>query len=210
MQKNGNISSLRYRQELRFRIIRTAMPLFKRKGIKAVRMDDIANALSISKRTLYEIYDNKEDLLLECVRQDHDDMQKRMQDYSMTAENELDIVVTFFRIKFADLDTITPLFLSDLDKYEKVRHFLQLVQEEQQRNSIDFIRNCIEKGFFVPGINYNIIQELCESVMSIVISKSLYNKYTLREIFFNFFIVLLRGFCTEKGLTLLDLYIKKN
>lgn len=68
MHKNGNNNSSQYRNELKFRIIRTAMPLFKQKGIKAVRMDDIANILSISKRTLYEIYNNKEDLLLEGVK----------------------------------------------------------------------------------------------------------------------------------------------
>ena len=101
------------------------MPLFKQKGIKAVRMDDIANILSISKRTLYEIYNNKEDLLLEGVKNDYYEMTKRIQDYAMTAENEIDIVVTFFRMKFADLDSITPKFLTELDKYEKVKLFMQ-------------------------------------------------------------------------------------
>lgn len=168
MHKNNNSNSIVYRNELRFRIIRTAMPLFKQKGIKAVRMDDIANTLSISKRTLYEIYDNKEDLLLECVKQDHEDMAKRVQDYAMIAENELDIVVTFFRMKFSDLDTIMPIFIKELNKYDKVREYLQRHNEEQQSKSTIFLRKCIENGFFVPDINYCIIQELCESVMGSV------------------------------------------
>ena len=209
MHKNGNNNSSQYRNELKFRIIRTAMPLFKQKGIKAVRMDDIANILSISKRTLYEIYNNKEDLLLEGVKNDYYEMTKRIQDYAMTAENEIDIVVTFFRMKFADLDSITPKFFTELDKYEKVKLFMQEYKTEQQTEATEFIRKCIENGFFVPSINYGIIQEVCDYVMSSVISNSLYNKYTLKDIFCNFFIVLLRGFCTEKGLVLLDLYLKK-
>ncbi len=209
MHKNNN-SSVAYRNELRYKIIRTAMPLFKQKGIKAVRMDDIANILSISKRTLYEIYDNKEDLLLECVKHDHENMSKRIQDYAMMAENELDIVVTFFRMKFSDLDVIKPIFFKDLDKYDKVREYLQSYNATQQTKSYVFLRKCIENGFFVPNIKYDIIQELCDSVMKTVISNGIYNKYTLKEIFYNFFIVLLRGFCTEKGLTLLDQYLKKS
>lgn len=209
MHKNGNNNSSQYRNELKFRIIRTAMPLFKQKGIKAVRMDDIANLLSISKRTLYEIYNNKEDLLLEGVKNDYYEMTKRIQDYAMTAENEIDIVVTFFRMKFADLDSITPKFFTELDKYEKVKLFMQEYKTEQQTEATEFIRKCIENGFFVPSINYGIIQEVCDYVMSSVISNSLYKKYTLKDIFCNFFIVLLRGFCTEKGLVLLDLYLKK-
>ena len=200
MHKNGNNNSSQYRNELKFRIIRTAMPLFKQKGIKAVRMDDIANILSISKRTLYEIYNNKEDLLLEGVKNDHYEMTKRIQDYAMTAENEIDIVVTFFRIKFADLDSITPKFFTELDKYEKVKLFMQEYKTEQQTEATEFIRKCIENGFFVPSINYGIIQEVCDYVMSSVISNSLYKKYTLKDIFRNFFIVRLCGFCTEKDL----------
>lgn len=42
------------REELKMRIVDTAAKAFKRLGIKAVHMDDIAGSLSISKRTLYE------------------------------------------------------------------------------------------------------------------------------------------------------------
>lgn len=57
-----------YKLELRNRILKAAMTEFLHKGVKSVKMDDIANTLAISKRTLYEIYSNKEELLLEAVR----------------------------------------------------------------------------------------------------------------------------------------------
>jgi AcrR family transcriptional regulator len=57
-----------YRKGLKEKILQTSMQMFKVHGIKAVKMDDIATRLSISKRTLYEIYANKEDLLLEGIR----------------------------------------------------------------------------------------------------------------------------------------------
>ncbi|WP_337950781.1 TetR/AcrR family transcriptional regulator [Prevotella sp.] len=151
MHKNGNNNSSQYRNELKFRIIRTAMPLFKQKGIKAVRMDDIANILSISKRTLYEIYNNKEDLLLEGVKNDYYEMTKRIQDYAMTAENEIDIVVTFFRMKFADLDSITPKFFTELDKYEKVKLFMQEYKTEQQTEATEFIRKYLSECISYTG-----------------------------------------------------------
>ena len=61
MQDFKNIST--YKEALKDKILTTAMTAFARNGIRAVKMDDIANALSISKRTLYEVYRNKEDLL---------------------------------------------------------------------------------------------------------------------------------------------------
>ena len=45
-----------YKLELRNRILKAAMTEFLHKGVKSVKMDDIANTLAISKRTLYEIY----------------------------------------------------------------------------------------------------------------------------------------------------------
>ena len=58
-----------YREQLRGRILETAMKEFCARGIKQVKMDDIARKLGISKRTLYEIYANKETLLFEGVKQ---------------------------------------------------------------------------------------------------------------------------------------------
>lgn len=210
MHKSGNNTTIAHRQELKFRILRTAMPLFKKKGVKAVRMDDIASALSISKRTLYEVYGNKEDLLLAGVNLEADEMEKRLQDYAMTAENELDIVVTFFRIKFADLDNVAPEFIMEIEKYASVKESLRSRHELQSKKSIEFIRQCIENGFFVPNLNYNIIQDICDSLFNSIITNALYEKYSLRDIFYNFFIVLLRGYCTERGITLLDQYLRKS
>lgn len=210
MDGNEKLADSLHRQELKFRIYRSAMPMFKQKGIKAVRMDDIASHLSISKRTLYELYANKEDLLLECVKQDSDNFTKRIQDYAMGAENELDIVVTFFRMKFADLDSLNPLFLSELKKYDKVMDFFRMQHEEQQKSSNDFIKKCIENGFFVPNIKYSAVFDFSEEILSSGIIPHLLDNYSLRDIFYNYFIIMLRGLCTEKGLSLLDLYLKKS
>ena len=65
-----NTISNAYRDYLKIKILDTSLPLFKKLGVKAVKMDDIASILTISKRTLYEIYDNKEQLLFECIKRE--------------------------------------------------------------------------------------------------------------------------------------------
>ena len=55
------------RTELKKRIVETAMQAFKSHGIKIITMDDIAVSLVISKRTLYEVFANKEILLEACI-----------------------------------------------------------------------------------------------------------------------------------------------
>lgn len=50
MQEIKNTTT--YKESLKEKILSAAMSLFIEKGIKAVKMDDIANSLSISKRTI--------------------------------------------------------------------------------------------------------------------------------------------------------------
>ena len=56
------------RDELRQKVIETAYQAFSKSGIKNVHIDDIALSLSISKRTIYELFQGKEQLLLSVVR----------------------------------------------------------------------------------------------------------------------------------------------
>ena len=48
-------------------IIRITQELITRNGIRAVRVDEIAQTLGISKRTLYEMFADKEDLVSACL-----------------------------------------------------------------------------------------------------------------------------------------------
>lgn len=75
---NKTITPNEYRQELRLRLLRVAMREFRSKGIKAVKMDDIANILSVSKRTMYETFENKEHLLMESVKAEYDGFDRHM------------------------------------------------------------------------------------------------------------------------------------
>ena len=56
------------KENVRELILRTALEQFTKRGIKDVKMDDIASILSISKRTIYELFNDKEQLLLEALK----------------------------------------------------------------------------------------------------------------------------------------------
>lgn len=58
-------------EETRKKVIETSIQMFNQHGCKAVTMDTLASTLRISKRTLYEMFDNKESLLLECISEVH-------------------------------------------------------------------------------------------------------------------------------------------
>ena len=101
MQEIKNTTT--YKESLKEKILSAAMSLFIEKGIKAVKMDDIANSLSISKRTIYEICENKEDLLFEGVKRQHIARQDVMREFAAVADNVMDIILHSFRLTIEQL-----------------------------------------------------------------------------------------------------------
>ena len=69
MQEQKSLTE--YKLSLCDRILDTALHTFAERGVKGTKMDDVAAQLGISKRTLYEIYNTKETLLVECICRYH-------------------------------------------------------------------------------------------------------------------------------------------
>lgn len=196
------------REELKMRIVDTAAKAFKRLVIKAVHMDDIAGSLSISKRTLYELFGDKEQLLLEvfsfyrqCVNQD-------MQELTSRADNVLEVVLTFYERKVNELCQVNPLFFRDLRKYPKV---LDFIHEEQQRNDVDavkYFQKGVEQGIFRDDINFQIINQTMTMQMDLLIYSDITLHYPLAEIYSEITILHMRGITTEKGNRMVDEFLK--
>ena len=208
MRKTGNMTA--YRENLRLKILDTAMSLFKKRGIKAVRMDDIATDMGISKRTLYEIYSKKEDLLFECVKRENETLTKKIADYAIGAENEMAVVAYFIKLRLKDLGSINPLFFTEMGKYERILTFFKSNNDKQAERSQEFMVKGIEHGFFRDDLNYDIINRMGEAAMDYVMRTRLYEKYKLDEIFRTFVVVVMRGCCTEKGLEYIDKFTTEN
>lgn len=202
MQNNNELTN--YRKGLKTKILDTAMMLFKKNGIKAVKMDDIANYLSISKRTLYEIYDNKEDLLLEGVKNDVAMRRKNMEEFRQSNDDVLQVILHFYQVKLIEIGSVNPDYYLDMRKYKKVIDYFEGNKVEQKKAAEIIFRRGVDEGYFLPQLNYDIVNRLGDAAMDYVMSSKLYERFALKDIFKNFVSVLLRGYCTEKGQTLLD------
>lgn len=58
-------------EETKERIIETAINLYNERGCRSVTVDDLSNSIHISKRTLYEIFESKDELVLACLTRVH-------------------------------------------------------------------------------------------------------------------------------------------
>jgi len=196
-----------YRQSLKTRILEAASDAFSQKGIKSVRMDDIAQSLNISKRTLYEIYENKEVLLYECLKTSKARAQEEMTFIAAQRANVMDIILDIYRSKMSRLQKINPQFYSDLEKYPQLQSFLEEQHDKDRTKLKDFLRRGIEEGYFKDDINVDIIANVFDAINEYMKNHKLYTEFPLEQLFNNMLFVTIRGICTQKGVAVVDTFL---
>lgn len=196
-----------YRHTLRERILHEAMGAFMKQGIRAVKMDDIASRLAISKRTLYELYANKEDLLMEGVTQHHQCQLQDMHDYAATGANVMDILLHAFQQKVKEINETNPQFYSDIEKYPRLVEYLESHKVADQEQFIQFLRRGVAEGYFCEGPNYELIANIVNMQSRYVMAQQLYRKHSMRGVFYNLIYISLRGLCTHKGMEVVDAFL---
>ena len=199
-----------YKMELRNRILKAAMTEFLHKGVKSVKMDDIANTLAISKRTLYEIYSNKEELLLEAVRIHEQEFNDHMLQYSLDKNhNVMDIIIEFYKKKLLDIADVSPLFLVELRKYKQVVEYLEKQNAGRHNNALLFFHRGVKEGFFRSDLNFDIILKTSSASVNYAMETQMYKNYSITAIMHNTIFLYLRGICTTKGIKELDAAIEQ-
>ena len=206
MQETRDISP--YRQRLKTRIIETAMAAFAEKGVRAVKMDDVASALSISKRTLYEIYATKEVLLCEGLKLYAARREKDLAAMTKDCQNVMEILLTIYKRKIEESQHTSTMFYKDVVKYPMALQFLKEQNEHNRERSQQFIKRGIQEGYFRSDLDYELAGRLFEILGKYIMDNQLYEKYSIQELFHNLVFVSLRGVCTEKGIIELDRIIK--
>lgn len=193
-----------YRYDLRRKIIRTATKMFTEKGVKSVKMDDIAQSLSISKRTLYEIFADKEALLTDVVTALDSDFRKNVESIAHDSNDVMEILYHFYTLIISELDKFNPVFIEDLGKYPAVIEKMEKGAETKHEAFIKFANRGVGEGYFLPGVDYGLVEEFIDIASREMKVKKLPKKYGVKKTFITTSIMLLRGICTPKGVKRFD------
>lgn len=206
-----DIQLTNYRTELPGKILKTAMHEFLHRGVKSVKMDDIANHLGISKRTLYEIYSNKEELLLECVRLQEEDNDRHMFEYSnMPNHSVIDIFIEFYKHQIEGVSNVSPAFFQDINKYQSVVDFYERKRAVRNRDAKSFFMRGVREGFFRSDVDFDIVLRICQKSMEYAMRTEMYKEYNMKHLLHNILFLFLRGVCTAEGIVKLDAFIAEN
>ena len=183
-----------YRQALKSKILHTAIHAFAA---------HVAQALGISKRTLYEIYKDKETLLYQGIMKYDQEKKERTRKYA-ESHNVMDVILHVYREKVEDSRQVCPKFYVDIRKYPRVMDYIEKEHERTRHYFHEFLLRGVEEGYFRKDVNYDLLPHLFDAIGAYLSDNQLIEKYDFKELFATLLLVPLRGFCTKKGLQVLD------
>ena len=130
--------------EAKERILVKSHELFNRYGIRSVSMDDIATQLGMSKKTLYQYYADKDELVNEVFNSVLDANRAQCRECTQKGENAIHEVFLSFDMVEEMLTNMNPALLFDMQKY----HPTAFKKFQEFRNSFLFrlIKTNLERG----------------------------------------------------------------
>lgn len=189
-------------------IVECAMKMFVTQGVKAVRMNDIAQELGISKRTLYEIFDDKEELLYQSIKLFVAQGLERRAKQIKEMNNEMEIMIISLRDMINDAPTISRLRRNVARFYPNVYTRLeQELTDESNNNLTQWIKKCIDKGFLTTTADSEFVVKVLNNSAMGIFSSDTYDSYNSVEIVSMMsysMVIFIRGLCTTKGMEVID------
>ena len=197
------------RTELKQRVIHVALNEFRVQGIKAVRMDDLASQIGISKRTLYEIFKDKEELLMDCLLYSNQREKERVNDIRSKSKNVLEVILGVFLYSIEMLHETNKLFFEDIKKYPAAYKLVQEVRNIDSKEKMAFFRQGVEQGIFRSDINYPIVNELVKQQFNLLVNTDFFSHHPFLDVYESIMFTYLRGISTVEGARMLEMFIKE-
>lgn len=201
-----NVASTSNRQQVKEKIRCTALRMFHERGIRLVKMDDIAAALSMSKRTLYELYANKMELLEDVLELQFNMSRERMRRELKPNASTMDILILALKISIEEMRQTSAAFLDDLHRYPEAHRMLDVLEKRRDKETNKFFWQGVREGYFLPDVNYRLVYDIARTFRE---QTMFYRKdYDAREVWITLVRMLLRSVCTLKGIRELDDFLE--
>lgn len=195
-------------------ILKTAAELFLNYGFKSVTMDELANALGMSKKTLYQYFANKNDLVEETTLYMYHVIQTGINDIILQDKSPIEELyeIKRFVMKHLKDEKSSP-------QYQLQKYYPKIYSDLMEKQScvmgecvISNLHRGIQLGLYRDTINKEFISKIYFNCMMALKDKELFplNNFSMQTLMNNYLEYHLRGICTQKGLDNLTEYLNNN
>jgi len=196
------------------KILKTSLELFFKFGIKRVTMDDIAKELGMSKKTIYQFYKEKDDLVNQlCIVEMHK-QEEIFKNIELQSQDPIHEIILISNTMSEMMQHINPVFFLDLQKFHS-EAFMQFQKFKDECAFKDLLRN-IKAGKEIGVYRDDVDEEFTAKYRLAQIDMLMFGNYfsfdkisftQAHQLLLDMFVY---GICTVKGHRLINEYKKNN
>lgn len=196
------------------KIIIRATELFLSLGFKSVTMDDLAQSMGISKKTIYQFFKNKDQLIRSCTRSIQI---KFVEEFNEIRKNAGNPIIELFQVK---KEVMKILGNTETAPQFQLQKFYPEIYKELKNREFDLVgknlqeslERGINSGYFREEINIDFIMRIYLNGLAGVRDINLFpiKEFKVEQVLEEFIEYHLRAISTKKGLTLLNRIYKKS
>lgn len=196
------------------KILKGAENLFLKYGVRSISMDDIARHLAVSKKTLYQHFADKEDMVTTvCVLH----MESNRKEFDAIRESSANAIDELARISIClkrNMEETNPSLMFDLQKFHPkawaawIEFKKNVIYESVKQN----LEQGIQEGYYRPEINTEILSVARYALIEIAFADKDFphNRFNIAEVQIQLFEQFVYGIVTEKGKKLYQKYKEQN
>ena len=136
--------------DIKKKILNAAENLFMKYGVRSISMDDISRHLSVSKKTLYQHFADKEDIVSMACQAHIDAMANQFNEIKDTSKNAIEELAQISVCLKQTMEDTNPSLLFDLQKFHPkawsvwINHKHNFIRESVIRN----LKQGIQEGYY--------------------------------------------------------------
>lgn len=190
------------------------MRMFLAHGVKGVRMDDIAQQLGMSKRTLYELFGDKEELLFLSAKRYMDSHFEQHDRITQGGGNVLESMFLLLNHVVDNTEESTRLATGMHRFYPAVHERLLAVGEERHhRNMAQMLRRGMDEKLFIDNIDIELAVTTMHHLATVLVGTremKIPDGTTAHQALLQIICTFFRGIATTQGIAIIDEYMKKH
>ena len=179
------------------------MNLFNKFGVRSVTMDDVAREVSMSKKTLYQYFTNKDGLVTAVAKYHIDKERQEFGGIAESCENAIDELYQLANCMRRNIEDMNPSLLYDLQKFhhDAWNEYLKFKNEFIRGSVEDNLNRGIAEGNYRPEIDVFIMSRFRVEQVQMIFDQKVFppGEFKFIEIQMHLYDHFIHGLLTDEG-----------
>lgn len=192
------------------KLLKGAEDLFLKYGVRSITMDDIARHLGISKKTIYQHFEDKDDIVALVLRTHMERQRQQFEEIALKSKNAVEEMVMLSVLLKESMRNVNASLLFELQKYHQRawNTWLEFKKKDIHQSIIRNLKQGIDEGYFRNDINVDVLGRMRLEMVQMAFDNMVFPResFNLSEVQAQLFDHFVHGLLTDKGKKLYQKY----